>query len=140
MTMTPDRAAALRRNFTSRQYDLQRDVHDRMRGEREADSNGVRDMVNASDAHVERDMSFALLQMRTEALANVEQTLARVDAGGYGVCTDCGIDIPAVRLQALPFAVRCRMCASPREQDQRRARANAQQHSTQPGLADMLGV
>ena len=139
MTTTRNQTAALRQTLTSRQRDLQHDVQARMRDERAAEPNGVLDMVDVSDAHVERDMSFALLQMRTEALANVEQALARVDAGGYGVCFDCGVDIPAQRLAALPFAVRCRMCASRREQEQMRARRQAQR-GTELGLANVLGV
>jgi len=31
-------------------------------------------------------------------------------AGTYGTCTDCGLEIPAARLAAVPEAVRCLEC------------------------------
>lgn len=36
--------------------------------------------------------------------------LARLDAGDYGTCVDCGEPIPERRLLAQPFAVRCLAC------------------------------
>lgn len=41
--------------------------------------------------------------------------LARLDAGDYGTCADCGEAIPAQRLGAQPFAIRCIACQARRE-------------------------
>lgn len=45
----------------------------------------------------------------------IDAALARVDAGEYGVCLDCSVDIDPRRLQALPFALLCTECATRRE-------------------------
>jgi DnaK suppressor protein len=37
----------------------------------------------------------------------VELALQRLAEGNYGVCIDCGKDIPAERLEAIPESVRC---------------------------------
>ena len=37
----------------------------------------------------------------------VELALQRLAAGDYGTCIDCGKDIPAERLEAIPESVRC---------------------------------
>lgn len=37
----------------------------------------------------------------------VELALQRVAAGDYGKCVDCGKDIPAARLEAVPESIRC---------------------------------
>ena len=34
----------------------------------------------------------------------------RMDAGQYGLCIDCGTDIPLARLQVQPWAARCIAC------------------------------
>jgi len=34
-----------------------------------------------------------------------------MDDGDYGNCIDCGREIKAARLEALPFALRCIECA-----------------------------
>ncbi|NBO90196.1 MAG: TraR/DksA family transcriptional regulator, partial [Betaproteobacteria bacterium] len=36
--------------------------------------------------------------------------LERLDAGHYGECKDCGIEIPETRLNAYPAALRCISC------------------------------
>lgn len=38
--------------------------------------------------------------------------LARIEAGDYGVCEECGGDIAPARLAALPTATRCIKCAA----------------------------
>jgi RNA polymerase-binding transcription factor DksA len=44
-------------------------------------------------------------------LRQVDEALARLDAGAYGVCAGCGRPIPAGRLEARPFATHCVSCA-----------------------------
>lgn len=44
-------------------------------------------------------------------LRQVDDALARLDAGSYGVCTSCGRPIPPARLEARPFAEHCVACA-----------------------------
>jgi RNA polymerase-binding transcription factor DksA len=41
-------------------------------------------------------------------------SLQRLHTPDYGVCEDCGQDIPFVRLKAFPNAVRCAACEARR--------------------------
>jgi phage/conjugal plasmid C-4 type zinc finger TraR family protein len=41
----------------------------------------------------------------------IHAALARIEAGSYGVCSNCGADIPVARLRAVPTATRCVNCA-----------------------------
>ena len=41
---------------------------------------------------------------------NVELALSKLYDGTYGLCEDCGEDIPAERLKIVPGAVRCVLC------------------------------
>ena len=45
-------------------------------------------------------------------LQSIDQALARLDAGRYGVCTSCGHEISAKRLTAVPYAEQCQSCAA----------------------------
>ena len=73
----------------------------------------------ADDEHDPEGSTLSGEWQRIEALrraaaaerAEVENALARVDAGTYGVCEVCGRDIPAGRIEARPFATRCIDCA-----------------------------
>ena len=69
----------------------------------------------------ERELEFALGERETAHLAAVEAALARIEAGSYGECTDCGALITAARLHAQPEAARCVHCQEKAEQHPRAA-------------------
>ena len=52
-----------------------------------------------------------LLDGAREELQQVDAALARMDAGSYGFCTNCGRRIPIERLRVRPFAELCVPCA-----------------------------
>lgn len=76
-------------------------------------------MLDSSDADIQNGMDFTLLQMKAETLASIERALARLEAGQYGDCAECGNAIAERRLRAIPFAVRCHECEGEREQSHR---------------------
>lgn len=126
MTQSTSRTAELRQMLLNRRREMQEDVHGRIRDSRSDRSNEVRDDLEASDANIQHDLEIALLQMRAETLVRVDAALIRLDAGKYGCCASCQAEIPAPRLRALPFAVRCQACEERREQSQGFARRVAQ--------------
>ena len=79
----------------------------------------VQDRAELSEADVQGELEFSLLQMHGEALQQIEEALERLDAGSYGICVDCVAEIPTRRLQALPFATRCRTCEQEHEAQRR---------------------
>ena len=52
-----------------------------------------------------------LAEAAASELRQVDDALARMDAGTYGLCANCGAPIPAGRLEARPFAEYCVACA-----------------------------
>jgi RNA polymerase-binding transcription factor DksA len=74
---------------------------------------------NADDEHdpegatiaFERAQVQALLQQAVRTRDALEQALARLDAGTYGTCADCGGAIAPERLEARPDARVCIGCA-----------------------------
>jgi DnaK suppressor protein len=59
----------------------------------------------------ERAQLTAVLSAARHRLADLDDALARVDAGTYGVCASCGDAIAPERLDARPFARTCVACA-----------------------------
>ena len=57
-----------------------------------------------------RDLEFALDAHESAELDQIEAALQRIEAGTYGRCIDCGVQIPAARLHAAPEAARCVPC------------------------------
>jgi DnaK suppressor protein len=54
----------------------------------------------------------ALIRMLENRLTDIDNALARIDGGSYGICADCSTPIPPRRLEALPFATLCVSCQS----------------------------
>ena len=57
-----------------------------------------------------RELELALDDRETTEIRLVDAALARIEAGSYGRCTDCGVEIPQARLHAAPEAPRCISC------------------------------
>jgi RNA polymerase-binding transcription factor DksA len=45
-------------------------------------------------------------------ISEIDAALARIDAGTYGSCVQCGAAIPEERLELRPFAGRCVACTA----------------------------
>ncbi|MCI0345370.1 MAG: TraR/DksA C4-type zinc finger protein [Chloroflexi bacterium] len=66
----------------------------------------------AAATHVfEQQRDLALRERARTQLEQVEAALARLDAGRYGSCTNCGKPIAAERLEAIPWTPFCIDCA-----------------------------
>lgn len=79
------------------------------RAEASADHFG-RPEDSTAQLNTERELEFALDARENAELAQVDAALKRIEAGTYGRCIDCGVEIPAARLHAAPEASRCIAC------------------------------
>jgi len=115
----------LKRMLETRQREILSEVKGRIRDVRAEGSekpHDVRDSGETSEVDVQEDIELALIQMKAETLARINEALARLENGTYGHCFECGSEIAEARLRALPFAVRCRDCEEARELAQQRER------------------
>ena len=69
---------------------------------------------------IDRDASLAE-QERREVVA-IERALAKMATGSFGVCEDCGENIPPKRLMVLPQARLCAHCQAFEEKQTARTR------------------
>jgi len=68
--------------------------------------------ADSSQVTAERGEVEALGAKLREALQEVEDALAKLTDGTYGICEDCGRPIDPLRLEAKPAARYCINCAS----------------------------
>lgn len=74
------------------------------------DSSGEHSMVDSGSDHAEREKTAQLTAAEQRLLESIEEALARIDRGQYGLCEDCGQPISPKRLLAVPDARRCLEC------------------------------
>jgi DnaK suppressor protein len=140
--MAPARYNELKRMLDERRIELQAAVKGKMRDVRAeavwgGKQNEVLDAVESSEADIQEDIEFALIQMKSETLNKVTDALVRLKQGDYGYCFECGEEIAEKRLRALPFAVRCKDCEEAREIVEQRERQAAQRRGTASLFLDM---
>ena len=70
----------------------------------------------ASDAR-DREISLILNDRDRDKALAIDDALARIDEGTYGVCDSCESDIAEARLEALPFTRLCVSCQAEREKE-----------------------
>jgi len=118
----------LQRRLTDRLADVRANTgHDGGRPE-------TLDTADASESDLQIDVSMSLSEMTAEVVRRIDEGIARIASGDYGVCSDCSADIPTNRLAALPFAVRCRDCEELREVRIRQARRVSAERRSSPRL------
>ena len=69
-----------------------------------ANDDGVKDVADQSVKDVSQEIEYRLSERASQAVADIDQALLRIDEGTYGVCARCGKDIPERRLDAIPTA------------------------------------
>ena len=128
-----NRNAELKKILEERRREILNEVQVKMRDVRavgaSGEGQGVLDAAETSEADIQDDIEFALIQMKSETLHKIEEALARLEEGTYGNCFECGDEISERRLRALPFAVRCKDCEEAREIAERRERQLSQRRS-----------
>ncbi len=79
---------------------------------------GGADRGDEAAAVLNADMRLASAERTNRKLEAVEEALARIREGTYGICLDCDEPIAPARLHAEPAAVRCIQCQARVEDDQ----------------------
>ncbi len=76
-------------------------------GDQDASANHMADF--GSDNY-EQDFTLGLIENDETVVKQINEALARMNAGTYGVCQECGQPIPEARLEVLPWTPCCVNC------------------------------
>lgn len=82
---------------------------------RSIDADIPQDSGDLSINTVSKEFLFQQGSQRRGMVRRIEAALARIEQGSFGVCAECGGDIPVRRLEALPWTDLCLHCQERRE-------------------------
>ncbi len=68
------------------------------------------DLIEQANADEEAELQIRLHQTDSRLLRAIEEAVARIRQGTYGVCEVCKQPISKARLEAVPWARHCREC------------------------------
>ncbi|HEX8076140.1 MAG TPA: TraR/DksA C4-type zinc finger protein [Thermoleophilaceae bacterium] len=103
-----------RQDVEARLDERMREIEERRAGVRRG-SEGMRDELADYDQHpadqgtetFEQELDETTLMMLDDEENRVKAARRALEDGTYGVCADCGKEIPAARLKAMPESIRC---------------------------------
>jgi DnaK suppressor protein len=94
---------------------VQTELHE---GREQSKDEGMDTYDLASDAR-DREISTILTDRDRDKVQAIDEALARIGDGTYGMCESCESDIAEGRLEALPFTRLCINCQAEREKEAR---------------------
>jgi RNA polymerase-binding transcription factor DksA len=71
---------------------------------------GDQHLADHASEMFDREVDESLEENAELIVREIDDALARIDAGTYGTCVRCGQPIPDERLEAVPYAVLCVSC------------------------------
>lgn len=68
------------------------------------------DDADLAESDYEQEMSFYFKTRAQDEVRHIDEALTRIEQGEYGICAECGEDIPKKRLDAQPYSIYCVEC------------------------------
>ncbi|RME68252.1 MAG: TraR/DksA family transcriptional regulator [Nitrospirae bacterium] len=81
-----------------------------IRGENKQEVETALDDGDWSVVDLNEDLNLKKLTSHKEMLNKIDEALRKLDEGTYGICEECGAEIPEERLKIIPFAIYCVDC------------------------------
>ena len=114
--LAPDFTTRASTRLERRRTELEQEIRAKLAAARELTGSEVIDQLIEGGDYASADLIAALdiaeVQRDIAELREVNAARKRSADGQYGVCIECGEDIPPARLEAYPTAMRCTVCQS----------------------------
>ncbi len=81
-----------------------------IRGENKQEIETALDDGDWSVVDLNEDLNLKKLSTHKEMLNKIDEALRKLQEGTYGICEECGAEIPEERLKIIPFAIYCVDC------------------------------
>ena len=118
----PEELDSIKSRLTERREELWKEIlldleRDEIEEHREV-IDTLRDQGDMALEELRESTAFSLIELKHNELTMIEEALESIEEGEYGRCLDCQKWITPARLEAFPFAVRCRGCQAKYEKQE----------------------
>jgi DnaK suppressor protein len=117
MTMYKLDIAQLRKELEVQRKEVTRFLEQLKEETRSLDVGTTEDAGDRCVSSMSKEFLFEQSSQRRTVLRRIEAALRRMDNGSFGICAGCGDEIPARRLQALPWTQFCLRCQEAIEEE-----------------------
>jgi DnaK suppressor protein len=114
--MDKKRLEQFKKRLETRQQELRRLVSRNVQDGRAADEQAAQDIADKAANSYTKEFLFHQSNNDRQLLQLVEEALQRIREGSYGECVNCGNELNAKRLEAVPWTRYCINCQEKVEQ------------------------
>jgi len=114
--MDKKRLDQFKKRLEARQHELRRLVSRNVQDGRAADEQAAQDIADKAANSYTKEFLFHQSHNDRQLLQLVEEALNRIREGSYGECVNCGNELNAKRLEAVPWTRYCINCQEKVEQ------------------------
>jgi DnaK suppressor protein len=114
--MDKKRLEQFKKRLETRQQELRRLVSRNVQDGRAADEQAAQDIADKAANSYTKEFLFHQSHNDRQLLQLVEEALSRIREGSYGECVNCGNELNAKRLEAVPWTRYCINCQEKVEQ------------------------
>ncbi len=107
---------SFRKKLEERQLALRKTVSRTEEDGRIADQDSAQDIADRAANSYTKEFLFSVSNNERQVLNMVETALQRIREGSFGECVNCGSEINAKRLEAVPWTRYCIACQEKKEQ------------------------
>jgi DnaK suppressor protein len=116
--MDKKKLEGFKKQLEERQQDLRKIVARNEQDGRDADVGTAQDIADRAASSYTKEFLFHQSNSERQTLQMVESALSRIREGVFGECINCGNEINAKRLEAVPWTRYCIACQEKLEKGQ----------------------
>lgn len=115
--LTSDQVEEIRRTLLDQREKLLESAREQIRDPSNVAFEGG-DEIDRADLEEERYLTFRIKGREAKLIHKIDYALMKIESGTYGVCENCGAEIPYERLKARPVTTMCFECKELEEEQE----------------------
>jgi DnaK suppressor protein len=111
---------AIRKKLVKQREDLLSEAEQTINDKLVMEKQSFPDPTDQAAAELDNNFVLRLRGREQKLLKKIDEAIARIDDGSYGVCESCGGQIAMKRLEARPVTTLCIECKTEQEENEKR--------------------
>jgi DnaK suppressor protein len=114
------RVSAIRKKLLKQREELLADAESTINSKVGSEKESFPDPTDQATAELDSNFQLRLRGREQKLLKKIDEAIARIDEGSYGVCESCGGEIGIKRLEVRPVTTLCIACKEEQEEAEKR--------------------
>lgn len=106
----------LKKKLLQRKTYLIGEINSRISQASSSSDSRLTDLMDIAADSFDDEMAMSLASQEREEIVAIDDALAQIKDGNYGVCTSCNRSISSKRLEVVPFSILCISCKRKQEE------------------------